>query len=137
MKVIQATFFTCLLLLPIPTQAVQLISIPKNSPVENKFIAQAFLDDRCPEQYVHLRGSTSNRTVTICGERDTGIPTHYIADTKKNGGSIFLPLSSYTKTQFVARNGRYIYILDIKKSNLTIKVSRQRPRVEKFTIDLP
>ncbi|MHC5769368.1 MAG: hypothetical protein ACYTXI_27880 [Nostoc sp.] len=137
MKAIQTTFFTCLLLLPISTQAVQLISVPKNSQVENKFIAQAFLDDRCPEQYVYLRGSTRNHTVTICGQRSTGIPTYYLADTKKNGGSIFLPLSSYTETQFVARNGRYIYTLDIKKNTLTIKVPRQRLHVEQFTIDLP
>jgi hypothetical protein len=75
--------------------------------------------------------------VSICGKRGTGIPTHYLADTKKNGGTIFLPLSSYTKTQFIARNGKYTYILDIKNNSLTIKVPRQRPRVEQFTIDLP
>jgi hypothetical protein len=137
MKVANAAFFTSLLLLPIQSQAAQSISIPINLQTENKFIAQAFLDDRCPEQYVYLQGSTKNYIVRICGQRRTGIPTHFLADNKKDGSSIFLPLSSYTKTQFLARNGKYIYTLNAKNNTLTIAVFRQPPRVEKFTVDLP
>lgn len=129
MKVAQTAFFTGLLLLPIQSQAADFISIFKNLQTENKFIAQAFLDDRCPEQYVHLQGSTKNYKVRICGQRRTGIPTHYLADHNKNGSSIFLPLSSYTKTQFFARQGKNIYTLDIKKNTLIITVPRQPTRV--------
>ena len=100
-------------------------------------IAQAFLDDRCPEQYVYLQGETDNYKIKICGQRGTGNPTHYLGESKKNGSSILLPLSSYTEGRFVARNGRYTYILDVKAQTLTIRIPRQRPRVERFTIDLP
>lgn len=125
------TLFTGLLLLPVSTSALPV----KSS--SDKLIVQAFIDDRCPDKYVYLLGSTKNHSVTICGSKSTGKPTHYLSDTKKNGGSVFLPLSSYTDTQFVARNDKYTYILDVKKKTLTVKVLGQRPGVEKFTVETP
>ncbi len=137
MKFIHIALLTSLLL-PISTQTAKSIAKPLNSLIKHQLIAQAFLDDRCPEQYVYLQGSTKNYSVKICGQRGTGLPTHYIADYKRNRSTIFLPLSSYTDTQFVARSGRYTtYKLDLKTNTLTIKTPRQRPRVERFTIDLP
>lgn len=107
------------------------INLPKT------VLAQAFLDDRCPEQYVYLLGDTVNYQVKICGSRRTGLPTHYLAESKKNGSSIFLRLSSYTPGRFVARNGQYTYILDTKAQTLTIRIPGQRPRIERFTVELP
>lgn len=100
-------------------------------------IAQAFLDDRCPEQYVYTQGETANYLVIICGSRGSGNPTHYLGESKKNGSSILLPLSSSIEDRFIARNGRYTYILDLNAETLTIRIPRQRPLVEKFTVDIP
>lgn len=100
-------------------------------------IAQAFLDARCPEEYVYLQGETVNYTVKICGSRSTGLPTHYLSESKKNGSGFILPLSSYTPGRFVVRDGKYTYILDTKAQTLTIRFPRKRPRIERFTIDLP
>jgi hypothetical protein len=108
-----------------------------NSNYSTILIAQAFLDDKCPDKYVSIQGDTVNYKVKICGNRSTGVPTHYFAKSKKNGSSIFLRLSSYVPGIFVARNGKYTYVLDVKAKTLTTHIPQQRPRVERFSVDLP
>lgn len=136
-----STIITCLLSLTIPVQAIHLISIIEEQQIKNRFITQAFLDKRCPEEAVHLVGSTKKYKVTICGTR-TGTPTHYLADSKNGSGGTFLPLNSYTSTQFVARNGKYTYTLIIYEGGngsgkLIIKAPGKRPQSQHFEMDLP
>jgi len=100
-------------------------------------IAQAFLDERCPDQYVYVLGETPNFRVVICGDRTTGFPTHYLGVSKQNGSSILLPLSAYTNGRFFARNGAYTYTLDLSRQTLRIGIPGIPPQVEPFTPETP
>lgn len=100
-------------------------------------IAQAFLDERCPDQYVYVLGETANFRVVICGDRTTGFPTHYLGVSKQNGSRILLPLSAYTNDRFFARNGGYTYTLDLSRQTLRIGIPGIPPQVEAFTPETP
>lgn len=100
-------------------------------------VAQAFLDERCPDEYVFLLGETRNYRVVICGDRATGNPTHYLGTSKADGYSILLPLNAFTETRFFARNGRYTYTLDLRSQTLTLGIPGRRPLVERFTAETP
>lgn len=100
-------------------------------------VTQAFLDDRCPEKAVYLLGTTQSYTITICGRRRTGTPTHFLGELKQDKSSFLLPLRSYTETRFVASGKKHTYILDLKQGTLTIQTPGQPLRVEKFVLDEP
>ncbi len=100
-------------------------------------LAQAFLDNRCPDQYVYLLGDTPNYTITLCGSRQTGQPTHYLGVSKRDNTSILLPLSSRTEGRFTARNGQYLYTLNVRARTLTVSRAGQRLLVEPFTPETP
>lgn len=124
-------------LFPISVEAKQFISAPTSSLEQHQLIAQAFVDERCPQEYVYLLGYTRNYSVIICGERSSGKPTHYLGVSRRNNSSILLPLSTYTETRFVARNGEYTYTLDLKAQTLTLGIPGRRPIVERFTAETP
>jgi hypothetical protein len=135
-------FGSSFLLLSPKAQATKSITSVDSLLFKNKLLVQAFEDDRCPEKYVYLLGSTKNYKVTICGTRTGGTPTHYLADSKNGSGNIFVPLSSYTESRFVARNGKYTYTVVIDKGGngsgrLIIKVPGKRPQIQKFEMEIP
>lgn len=131
------TIFTILCSLTTSAEAAQFISAPRIFSTKHQFIAQAFLDDRCPEEYVYLLGYTTNYKIIICGQRGTGNPTHYLGVSRRNDSSILLPVSAYTETRFFARNGGYTYTLDLNAQTLTIGIPGKRSRVERFTVETP
>lgn len=133
----QLTLVSVLCSFPVSVEATQLIPAPTISSTEHQLVAQAFVDERCPEEYVYLLGYTRNYSVIICGERGSGKPTHYLGVSERNNSSILLPLSAYTETRFFARNGEYTYTLDLKAQTLTLGIPGRRPLVERFTVETP
>ncbi len=116
---------------------VGMVAILGGGAIDHPTFAQAFLDDRCPDEYVYLLGETPYLKVTICGNRTTGEPTHYLETVKRTGARMLLPLQSAVNGRFVARTGGVTYTLDARRGTLTITRPGKSPRVERFTAETP
>ena len=71
---------------------------------------------------------TRNYFAGICYTRNG---TYYVGHSKNGNGSILLRLSSARNNVYVARNGQYIYTLDMNRNQLTIGLPNGRRVTER------
>jgi hypothetical protein len=76
-----------------------------------------------------VAAETKNYLVYICGGDN---PHTYVGYAKNGRGGITVPLTSYNRKVFTAKNGLYTYTVDMSKSQLVIKLPNGRRSIEKL-----
>ncbi|MBD1879090.1 hypothetical protein [Coleofasciculus sp. FACHB-T130] len=81
------------------------------------------------DESTFVAAETKNYLVYICGGDN---PHTYVGYAKNGRGGITVPLTSYNRNVFTAKNGPYTYTVDMSKSQLVIKLPNGRRSIEKL-----